>query len=255
MRDEWFPHVELQISWEQFHQLPRNAAYKYEYFDGKAWLSPRPKFYRALLSLQPGEPVVEVDAQWDIAVRPLGTEDWDGLAKSFSAAFWRVSPFSSMEDEARLQAARECLEKTRTGGDGPLIESACFVAVDAEDESHTLGAILITLVPDKDPSDWGGCRWKQPPPADAVEKRLGRPHLTWIFVAPMVAGHGVGTALLSNATAQLLKLGYSDLSTTFLSGNDSSMLWHWRNGFQLLEYAGSYRRMRREIRQLREPAG
>jgi hypothetical protein len=32
------------------------------------------------------------------------------------------------------------------------------------------------------------------------------------------------------------------LASTFLLGNESSMLWHWRNGFQLLQYPGSRRR-------------
>ena len=47
MQDEWFRGLELPLTWEQFHELPRNAAYKYEYFEHRAWLSPRPKFYHA----------------------------------------------------------------------------------------------------------------------------------------------------------------------------------------------------------------
>jgi hypothetical protein len=41
------------------------------------------------------------------------------------------------------------------------------------------------------------------------------------------------------------------LSSTFLQGNDSSLLWHWRNGFELLENPGSRRRMQRQISELR----
>lgn len=249
MQDDWFPHVELPISWQAFHQLPRNAAYKYEYFNGKAWLSPRPKFYHALLQLQACQPVTEVDAQWLIRIRPLRDGDWETLPQAFSAAFWRVTPFSSMDDQARREAGRQCLEKTRTGGDGPLIEQASFVATSAKDEQHTVGAILVTLAPDRDLTDWDLLTWRDAPPADAVQRRLGRPHLTWIFVAPLIAGRGVGTALLSNATTALLELRYTELASTLLCGNDSSMLWHWRNGFQLLEYPGSMRRIRREIRE------
>lgn len=249
MQDEWFRCVELPISWEQFHRLPRNAAYKYEYFNDKAWLSPRPRFCHALLRLRPCESVTEVDAQWMIGIRPLRDADWKRLAPAFSGAFSRVTPFSSMGDKARRRAARECLNKTRTGGDGPLVRQACFVAVSAEDEKHTVGAILVTLAPDRDLTDWHSCKWPRKPPRDAVKRRLGRPHLTWIFVAPLIAAHGVGTALLSNATAALLKLGYEELSTTFLAGNEWSMLWHWRNGFELLEYPGSLRQIRRQIRE------
>src|SRR5438046_2509923 len=81
------------------------------------------------------------------------------------------------------------------------------------------------------------------PPADAVDQRRGQPHLTWVFVSPWVAGHGLGTCLLNRAAQALWKLGYTELLSTFLLGNDSSMLWHWRNGFELLAYPGSVRSM------------
>ena len=91
----------------------------------------------------------------------------------------------------------------------------------------------------------------EPPPPDCFQKRLGIPHLTWIFVDPIVQGYGVGTALLSALVNRLLDMGYDRLSSTFLQGNDSSLLWHWRNGFELLENPGSRRRMQRQISELR----
>ena len=53
MLDRWFSVIKLPLSWRQFHQLPRNPAYKYEYLDKTAWLSPRPKFYNARLAFSP----------------------------------------------------------------------------------------------------------------------------------------------------------------------------------------------------------
>ena len=129
----------------------------------------------------------------------------------------------------------------RSAGDGPLIESASLVALDGPDGS-AVGAALVTLLPDADPSDWDGYHWQEPPPPNCVERRLGRPHLTWIFVDPSCAGHGVGTTLLAGAVTGLRRLGYHALASTFLPTNDSSVLWHWRCGFRLLEYAGSNRR-------------
>ena len=41
------------------------------------------------------------------------------------------------------------------------------------------------------------------------------------------------------------------LASTFLLGNDSSTLWHWRNGFRLQPL---YSAMRRAIRESRAPA-
>ena len=140
MRDNWFKAVELPISIDQFHQLPRNAAYKYEYFSGAAWLSPRPKSYHGLLKLTPGEPVTRLKAQHDsILIRPIEEADWDDLVPRFAAAFDRACPFSAMDrGEERQSAARECLEKTRSGGDGPLIPSATCVAVLEEKPRRTL---------------------------------------------------------------------------------------------------------------------
>jgi GNAT superfamily N-acetyltransferase len=241
MCDEWMPHLELPLSFQQFHQLPRNAAYKYEYFGGAAWLSPRPRYYHALLELEPlaGQPLE--GGSRTAMLRPVRATDWEELTPLFAAAFRVQQPFSGLEDEPRRQAARKSLEHTRIGGDGPWIEQASFVAMD-EGDPHEVGAILVTLLPDTDPSNWGSFHWKEPPPPDCLARCMGRPHLTWIFVSPFHVGEGIGTLLLSAAVRELLALGYKQLASTFLMGNDSSMLWHWRNGFRLLAYPGSRRR-------------
>jgi GNAT superfamily N-acetyltransferase len=241
MCDEWMPRVELPLTWQQFQQLPRNGAYKYEYINGQAWLSPRPRYYHALLDLEAlaERPLEGVSRTAKLrAVRPA---DWEELAPLFAAAFERQQPFCGLEDDQRVVAVRKSLEFTRCGGDGPWIERASFVATEG-DAGYAVGAILVTLLPDSDPSGWHSYHWQEPPPPDALERRLGRPHLTWIFVSPFVAGQGIGTLLLGAAGRELLALGYQQLASTFLIGNDSSMLWHWRNGFRLLTYPGSLRR-------------
>ena len=162
-------------------------------------------------------------------------------------AFHRVQPFAILGEEDRLKAAGECLQHTRQGGDGPLIGPASFVAVQ-EETGAALGAALVTLMPDSDLTEFGGYRWKEPPPPDWMERRFGRPHLTWIFVAPFHARHGVGTALLAASTAALRTIGYRQLASTFLLGNESSTLWHWRNGFRLVAYPGSPRQIKERVR-------
>ena len=52
MCDEWMPTIKLPLTPDQFHQLPRNPAYKYEYLDSQTYLSPRPRHYHALLDLE-----------------------------------------------------------------------------------------------------------------------------------------------------------------------------------------------------------
>lgn len=228
------------MAFEQFQQLPRNAAYKYEYFDERAWLSPRPRYYHALLDLGPLAARPLEGASRKAKLRPVRPTDWEELAALFAAAFERQQPFCGLDDERALAAARKSLERARDGGDGPWIEQASFVAADG-DAGHAVGALLATLLPDSDPSSWHSYHWTEPPPPDALARRLGRPHLTWIFVSPFEAGQGIGTLLLSAAVRQLLALGYKELASTFLIGNDSSMLWHWRCGFRLLAYPGSWR--------------
>jgi L-amino acid N-acyltransferase YncA len=65
----------------------------------------------------------------------------------------------------------------------------------------------------------------------------------------------VGSALLGAATDALLALGYRELASTFLLGNDPSALWHWRNGFRLAGRPDSWRRMRDSLRDSRQGPG
>lgn len=240
--DEWMPAIQVGMSLEQFHQLPRHPAYKYEFIDGRACLLPRPKHYHALLNLEPKEDGPESPSLHSI--RRVCEPDLKALAEVFAAAFRRIQPFGSLEEEMLLEAARQSLARTRLGGDGPWLEQASFLA---EQGQKPAGAILITLLPGGDPCARESYYWDEPFPADGVAGRLGQPHLTWIFVAPELAGQGLGTALLAAAVRELHALGYGQLWSTFLRGNDSSMLWHWRNGFQLLSYPGSRRLARRDL--------
>jgi GNAT superfamily N-acetyltransferase len=249
MFEHWFPTIKLPLSLRQFHQLPQNPAYKYEYFDETAWLSPRPKFYNARLELRARDEMapLEIDAQEPVGFRRLEKRDWGRFSSLFATAFHQVQPFASLSQRQRLGSARACLRLTREGGDGPLIEPACHVAFRKQD-GDPRGAILVTLIPMIDLDDCWSFRWKSPPPPDCIEKRLGRPHLTWIFVGPRHAGYGVGTALLAHARRGLRALGYTELLSSFILGNGSSVLWHWRNGFDLLPYVGSRRRFRAMMR-------
>jgi hypothetical protein len=237
MCDEWMPALSLPLTGEQFHQLPRHPAYRYEYLQGSARLTPRPRFYHALLDLdqfsaEPPAPGVNL--------RLLEDGDFDALPRLFAGAFGRQQPFAGLDPEQRLTAARASLDKARAGTDGPWIRAASFAAMDKDHQP--VGAILVTLLPDADPADWDSFHWAEPPPADCLERRLGRPHITWIFVSPWHTGRGTGTALLAASVAELRGLGYRCLASTFLLGNDSSMLWHWRNGFALQTYPASRRR-------------
>jgi hypothetical protein len=80
-----------------------------------------------------------------------------------------VSAYSGVSPTCFVTA---CLEKTASGGDGPLITAACFLAF-AEHVDGPLGAILITLMPHDIIGHWRSHTWKERPPPKAVERRLG----------------------------------------------------------------------------------
>src|SRR5262249_58025406 len=140
--------------------------------------------------------------------------------------------FAGQPDGKRVIAGHASLEQTRRGGDGPLIERASYVA--RGEDAGLIGALLVTLLPPGDPTDWDSYYWMKQPPEDCVETAYGVPHVTWVFVHPERAGRGVGTALLRTAVEELRRMGFTYLLSTFLTGNDSSLLWHWRIGFGLL---------------------
>ena len=235
MVEEWMPPLQLPLSPAQFVQLPRNAAFNYTYHDDLAWIYPRPRYYHALLAL----PGLEVEGAAAVKFRRFAPRDWPTLTELFAEAFAAHQPFAGAEASARRIAAREALERTAHGGDGPWIERASLLAVDAD---RILGAIMVTLLPRLDPTHWDSYTWEEPPPANCIERRLGRPHLTWVFVDPQKAGRGVGCALLQASARALVAMGFDELASTFMIGNESSMLWHWRAGFRLLSYPGSRRR-------------
>lgn len=213
MIDEWFRSIELAIPFSQFTRLPRHPAYKYEYFGGRAVLSPRPRCRRAVGELtalaSANTPASLSDT---VVIRALQTGDWEQLPGLLAAAFRDVPPFGALNDDDRLRAAQDCMDHTRAGGDGCLIESACFVAADAARKTPPEGAILITALPRRD-----------------------APHLTWIMVSPWRFGRGLGTELLKRAASALCALGHRELTSTFLVGNERSAFWHWRNGFRLVQ--------------------
>lgn len=242
MSDEWMPAFQLPLTRANFERLPRHSAFKYEWSAGTAWISPWPRHGHAQLRLGRfrADPAELGRAQ----VRPLQSEDEAALAPVFAEAFGHLQPYASLDDATLDKASTKAMRQTFRGGDGVLAPAASFVALS---EGAIAGAILITLIPGGDPSDVTSMEWHEPPPPHLWENAQGQPHLTWIFVNRHTQGDGIGTLLLQHSVRALKRQGYKTLWTTFLVGNDSSLLWHWRNHFELLPSMFSKRRMRQEL--------
>jgi GNAT superfamily N-acetyltransferase len=236
MLEDWYRPIEVTIPFEQWALFPKLLGYRNEYFDGRAVWTPRPKAYNAVLHLdrfacdddECGSPVSK------IVVRGLREEDWDTLALAFDDAFQRVSPFCSLTNPERMTAATDCLAHTRRGGDGEFLSDASVVATD--DAGRLVGALLVTRWTYADGSDTAGTL-RSTESTDA--------HITWAFVRQIDAGHGIGTRMLVEAVCRLRDRHFAKLYTTFMSGNEPSLLWHWRNGFTLLPHPLSPRELRR----------
>lgn len=231
MVEKWHRQIRLAIPVEQWELLPPFAGFKNEYFRGMAVWSPRPKLYNAVLDLK------RIDLNQlkndsacarheGIIVRSLEQGDWNYLPGLMAAAFHRVPPFCTLKWDERVTAAADCLKHTRDGGDGEFLINPSVVA--SGSDARMLGAMLIT-------------RWK-PEKGDEPTDEATCAHITWIFVRPFDCGRGIGTMMFNSAVQRLRQDGFERLYTTFVAGNESSMLWHWRNGFRLLPYMGSMRR-------------
>jgi hypothetical protein len=137
---------------ESYMRLPRHPSYKFEYWDSQLRISPRWRSHRFFLELQPPEECPRIDELSEAAIRPLAAGDWEMLPEVLAAAFRDSPPLGMLGDRRRVWAARDWLRSTREGGEGPLLEPACVVAVDREDESIVLGALLVTLIVDRERS-------------------------------------------------------------------------------------------------------
>jgi hypothetical protein len=249
--DEWLAPLRLRLTPEEFRQLPRNPAYKYDYVDGEAYLTPWPRHYHAVLELPPPLLLDAPRPTHPPLIRPVEEHDFPALEQVFAAAFERTPPLAGLNEGLRGEAARRCLGRTVSGGDGPWVRQASFVAATTV-SGEINGGLFVTLLPDGDPCETDTYHWAEPPPADCVARSQGKPHLTWIFVTPLCAAQGTGTAMLAASARALVDLGYRELVSTFVLGNESSMLWHWRNGFRLLPYPASLRLLTQRFREQAE---
>jgi GNAT superfamily N-acetyltransferase len=229
----WFRPVRAPMSIASYRRLPRHPAYKFEYWDGQLRITPRWNSHAMFLALRSPEEAVVPELE-GASIRLLQDGDWDELPKVLGLAFADAPPLSVLRGRRRVWASRDWLWSTRDGDEGRLVQPACAVAVDRNDSTRLLGALIVTLMAGFTRSWYVRRRLAVPPPAPDLGEGGEQPQISWVFVHPAASGRGVGRALLAMATRSLWNAGYRELASATDCGNVTSMAWHWRNGFVLL---------------------
>jgi GNAT superfamily N-acetyltransferase len=247
--DRWFRPVRVPMSFESYERLPRHPSYKFEYWDGQLRISPRWASHSMFLELRPPGTRDLVDDPRVASIRPLASDDWEVLPEVLATAFEDTPPLGMLGYVRRVWAARDWLWSTRDGNEGPLVEPACMVAVDREDNADVLGALVVTLMIGRTRSWYARRRLAVPPPPPQLAEDQGQPQVSWVFVRRGASDQGVGSALLASATRSLWNAGHRELASATDRGNVLSMAWHWRNGFRLLPHRESIRPIKTGDRQ------
>lgn len=236
MLNDWYPRLHLPLSASDLSLLPRHPGYAYRVTGDGTELIPQPQLAHTLLSL--GDPGPAFPPR--VTGVPIQPGDWPALSDLFREAFESSQPFASLSADQRDELVRECIDRTRAGQDGLLIPDATIL-VRREGDQRLMGACLLSLTPAGPLDDFSSPLWSEAPPEKPIAERWGRPHLTWIMVSPVFARQGIATQLLGQAVAALRQLGYRELSSTLLTDNLPSLLWHWKSGFRLVALPGASR--------------
>ena len=254
--DRFFPFYKIPLAYEDLDRIPQMPGFKWEYSDGCLILSERMNCFHATLPVSRREARAELgevrplSAEYKgVRVRPLRDDDWPALPGLMRDAFSRTVPFSIIDHEKAVEASETLVAECRDGKEGPLVPEACFVA-EAEDLGELGGggpglasAVIVTVRKRRHFID---ADHRREPPDE-------KPHLTWAMTRFWGRRAGLATELLGHAVNGLADLGWDELDSTFMEGNHSSTLWHWRNGFVLRPGGWSARAMNRRMDERQSP--
>jgi len=186
---------------EEFKLMPRRLGWKYEYWDGKAHITPSYRIVTTAVEIEPRSftsPCLIVDK-----------EDEAQLISAYFVAFSDTIEYCDWEPEKIATAAKNDIQDFFSGNRGkPLPASRVAVASQPDTGGESVvGAALI------------------------IEKADGQPLLDMLFVIPEWQRKGVATALVSTAINELYRTGMKRLESRYLLGNNESQAWHHKFGF------------------------
>ncbi len=231
----WFKPAVYRMCWEEFRKLPRHPAYRYEYRRGELTISGRPRQLNCRLPLEtfPVAPTQQTNRSDNFQQTPLKTSSESRLVELFEQSFSQTFPYRHLEARERRRAAESQIGKAFHGSSWPVNDDASQILINNENQ-QAVAAAIITQVPDGNWSDFSDPAWQCRPAKDAAGQKWGVPHLTWIMVDARFQRRGLAALLLRHASETVRQQGHTHLFSTFHIGNHASMLWHWKQGFQLI---------------------
>ena len=183
--------------------MAREPGWKYEYWDGKAHISPAHRTATTSLDIEPRS------YRSPCRIRRVESRYQQGMIDAFVAAFRDTIEYCDCDDDQVLDSAKNNVLGFFSGERGiPLPASRLALVSQSEGERQSVvGASLVTGM------------------------RGGSALLDVLFVIPQWQRMGVATALVSSVVDGLHGSGHGTLKSRYNLGNDGSRAWHRKFGF------------------------
>ena len=196
----------LAMTLEEFRLLrllEREPGWKYEYWNGRAHISPRHQVVTTSLNIEPRS------CRYPCQIRPVEEKYEAELISAYLAAFRDTIEYCDWEEDKIADSARKSVVGFLGGERGkPLPASRLALVFHPETEERVVGGAALL-----------------------VEMDDGCPLLDVLLVSPEWQRRGLATALVSSAIDQLHGSGYRRLTSRYMLGNDESEAWHGKFGF------------------------
>lgn len=190
------------MSVTDYHVMPREPGWKYEYFDGQCHVTPSHTIVTGRLALE----LQALNANPDgVRLEPIVPEMIDALLEAAFDAFHDTIEYCDWEPHKIRQSLQGELEHLFAGTKKQLLD-ASFAALEAE---RVIGAAL------------------------SLQSPIG-PELSLFFVARDWQRRGVGRALLKAVIERLHADGARDLHVLWAAGNPASDAFYRKHGFEVL---------------------
>jgi GNAT superfamily N-acetyltransferase len=201
----------IPMSFAEYEVMERPFGWKVEYWDGHARLSPRAIGVTTKLKLCPR------NLPHHHRLVPVSAVDREQMMAGYFATFADSVEFCGWAPESVQESAAKDIGNYFAGKRGePLAASVMALAPGSQ---QLVGLALFILRP-----EYGA-------------------YMDLLYVRPEFQHQGVATAMLNWGIDRLVESGFSTLSSAYHIGNESSRLWHHRQGFED-EYDWYYARLK-----------